>query len=87
MIDSTSIHVGTATRLVEDTKTSLEVPKSLLLSTRLGFLSHEHLVSVIIIELISTLYILWLYDLMLCCVDTYTSMRINCQLDLWLHVN
>ncbi|MFS7913684.1 hypothetical protein Hanom_Chr02g00144551 [Helianthus anomalus] len=78
MIDSISIHVGTATRLIEDTKTSLDVPEALLLSTRLDFLSHEHLVSVIIAELISSLYILWLYDLMLCGVDTYTSMRINC---------
>ncbi|MFS8002190.1 hypothetical protein Hanom_Chr13g01199161 [Helianthus anomalus] len=78
MIDSTSIHVGTATRLVKNAKTSLDVPEALLLSTRLGFLSHEHLVSVIIAELMSTLYILWLYDLMLCGIDTYASMRINC---------
>lgn len=78
MIDSTSIHVGTATRPVENTKTSLDAPEALLLSTRLGFLSHEHLVSVIIAELMSTLYILWLYDLMLCGIDTYASMRINC---------
>ncbi|KAF5791949.1 hypothetical protein HanXRQr2_Chr09g0400551 [Helianthus annuus] len=44
MIDSTSIHVSTAMGLVENTKTSLDVPEALLLSTRLGFLSHEHLV-------------------------------------------
>ncbi|MFS7905365.1 hypothetical protein Hanom_Chr01g00046791 [Helianthus anomalus] len=78
MIDSSSIHVGTSMRLVENTKTSLYVPEALLLSTLIGFLSHEHLVSVIIAELMSTLYILWLYDLMLCGIDTYASMRMNC---------
>ncbi|MFS8002448.1 hypothetical protein Hanom_Chr13g01202181 [Helianthus anomalus] len=57
MIDSTSNHVGTATRLVGNTKTSLDVPEALLLSTRLGSLSHKYLVSINITDSVSTLYI------------------------------
>ncbi|MFS7905364.1 hypothetical protein Hanom_Chr01g00046781 [Helianthus anomalus] len=78
MIDSSTFHVGTTTRLIENTKASLDVPEALILSTRIGFLSHKPFVSVIIAELMSTLYILWLYDLMLCGIDTYASMRMNC---------